>query len=248
MFISNINLPHDKKNGSGFISTIDADGKLNLRWTAEKLNAPKGLYVAGDTLWVTDIDEVKSFDAQSGKWKSTVAVKGSEFLNDITVNKAGEVFVTDSGLNGKGESSGGKRDAIYKIVDGKVSTLVKSKDLQIPNGIYQNGDNFTVTSFADKGVYSVSADGKVSDVTAVAGQIDGIELVKDGDYVVSSWVPKRCATCTTATSGSIMKGKLGGKWTVEIDGINAPADIGYKANEVWIPMFKTDEVRVYPLD
>jgi len=63
MFISNINLPHDKKNGSGFISTIDARGKLNLKWTAEKLNAPKGLYVAGDTLWVTDIDEVKSFDA-----------------------------------------------------------------------------------------------------------------------------------------------------------------------------------------
>jgi len=248
MFISNINLPHDKKNGSGFISTIDADGKLNLKWTAEKLNAPKGLYVAGDTLWVTDIDEVKSFDAKTGKWKSTVAVKGSEFLNDITVNKAGEVFVTDSGLNGKGVSSGGKKDAIYKIVDGKVSTLVKSKDLQIPNGIYQNGDNFTVTSFADKGVYSVSADGKVSDVTAVAGQIDGIELVKDGDYVVSSWVPKTCATCTTATSGSIMKGKLGGKWTVEIDGINAPADIGYKNNEVWIPMFTTDEVRVYPLD
>jgi hypothetical protein len=129
-------LPHDKKAGNGFISRLMSDGRLELKWATENLNAPKGLFCDGDTLWVTDIDEVKSFNSKTGAWISTVKISGSEFLNDITVNKAGDVFVTDSGLNSKGVSSGGKKDAVYKITDGKVSTVKKSKDLKIPNGIY----------------------------------------------------------------------------------------------------------------
>ena len=47
-----------------------------------------------------------------------------------------------------------------------------------------------------------------------------------------------------------MRGKVGGTWKVEIDGINAPADIGYnsKTNDVMIPMFMTNEVRIYSLN
>jgi len=248
-FISNIVLPHDSKAGNGFISTLDAKGKLVLKWATEKLNAPKGLYCAGDTLWVTDIDEVKSFNAKTGKWLTTTKVKGSEFLNDITVNKAGDVFVTDTGLNSKGASSGGSKDAVYKISKGLVSIVRKNKDLALPNGIYQDGDNFVVTSFKDKGIYKLSAKGVISDVTAVAGQIDGIEKVKDGEYIVSSWVPKT-SDKTTVTSGTIMRGAIGGAFKVEIDGIYAPADIGYnsKTNDVMIPMFNTNEVRIYSLN
>ena len=168
-FISNINLPHDKKAGNGFISTLDASGKLVLKWATEKLNAPKGLYVAGETLWVTDIDEVKSYNAKTGKWLTTTKVSGSQFLNDITVDKAGDVFVTDTGLDSKGKSSGGKKDAVYKISKGVVSRVRKNKNLSLPNGIYQDGDGFVVTSFKDKGVYKLSAKGVISDVTAVAG-------------------------------------------------------------------------------
>lgn len=226
-----------------------SDGRLELKWATENLNAPKGLFCDGDTLWVTDIDEVKSFNSKTGAWISTVKISGSEFLNDITVNKAGDVFVTDSGLNSKGVSSGGKKDAVYKITDGKVSTVKKSKDLKIPNGIYQSGEDFIVTSFADKGIYKLSSSGVISDVTPVAGQIDGIEKVQNEEYLISSWVPST-KEATTKTSGSIRRGKLGGEFKVDIDGINAPADIGFnpKTNEVLIPMFKTDEVRIYPLD
>jgi len=252
-FISNIVLPHDSFAKNGFISTLDANNKLTLKWATEKLNAPKGLYVAGDTLWVTDINEVKSFNAKTGKFLTTTLVKGAEFLNDITVNEAGDVFVTDSGLNGKGKTSGGGKDAIYKISKGVVSTVVKNKLLAAPNGIYQDGDGFVVTSFLDKGVYRVSADGKISDDTTVAGEIDGIEKVKD-EYLVSSWVPKTGETkgvsFRTATSGTIMRGKVGGTWRVEVDGLHAPADIGYnsKKNELLIPMFLTNEVRIYSLN
>jgi len=74
--------------------------------------------------------------------------------------------------------------------------------------------------------------------------------VKGGDYMISSWRTKALTHFKqTAYSGSIMRGKLGGKWTVEVDNIHTPADIGYnsKTNELLIPMFLANEVRVYPL-
>jgi hypothetical protein len=47
-----------------------------------------------------------------------------------------------------------------------------------------------------------------------------------------------------------MRGQLGKKWTVEIDNLNAPADIGYnsKTNELYVPLFSSKQVRVYSLD
>jgi len=123
--------------------------------------------------------------------------------------------------------------------------------MDIPNGIVTKGDGFVVTSFGDKGIYELSRSGVISNVTPISSSIDGIEKVKGGDYMISSWRPKTLNLFKdTPYSGSIMRGQLGKKWTVEIDNINAPADIGYnsKTNELYVPMFKSKQVRIYSLD
>jgi hypothetical protein len=85
--------------------------------------------------------------------------------------------------------------------------------------------------------------------TKVAGQIDGIERNETGTYFISSWVGNTSEP-TTTTSGSIRYGEMGKEFQVLVDRINAPADIGLNAltNELYVPMFKDDEVRIYPLD
>src|SRR5512134_222274 len=71
-FVSNIDGGMTTKDGNGFISRLGPDGALLdtafIRGGVNGvvLNAPKGMVVVGDTLWVTDIDAVRAFDKRSG--------------------------------------------------------------------------------------------------------------------------------------------------------------------------------------
>src|SRR5258707_2917915 len=70
-FVSNINGSPTAKDNNGFISRVRPDGAIeNLKFIegghGATLNAPKGLALAGDTLWVADIDAVRAFNARTG--------------------------------------------------------------------------------------------------------------------------------------------------------------------------------------
>ncbi|MGH7718701.1 MAG: hypothetical protein ACREON_07655, partial [Gemmatimonadaceae bacterium] len=66
-FVSNINGSPGERDNNGFISRVRADGTVDsMRFIAGgrggvTLNAPKGMALVGDTLWVTDIDAVRAF-------------------------------------------------------------------------------------------------------------------------------------------------------------------------------------------
>ena len=66
-FVSNINGSPTAKDNNGFISRLKPDGAVeNLKFIeggkgGVVLNAPKGLALHGDTLWVADIDVVRSW-------------------------------------------------------------------------------------------------------------------------------------------------------------------------------------------
>src|SRR6185503_17852593 len=70
--VSNINGSPTAKDNNGFISRVRPDGAIeNLNFieggrAGVTLNAPKGLAVTGDTLWVADIDVVRAFNARTG--------------------------------------------------------------------------------------------------------------------------------------------------------------------------------------
>lgn len=63
--VSNINGEPLAEDGNGFISRVTPDGEVEaLRWIdgeadGVELNAPKGMAVLGDTLYVADIDCVR---------------------------------------------------------------------------------------------------------------------------------------------------------------------------------------------
>ena len=58
-----------EKDGKGFITKLSADGKvLEKRFfppEGQTMNKPKGIWIKGKHLWVTDIDSVWEFDLKT---------------------------------------------------------------------------------------------------------------------------------------------------------------------------------------
>src|SRR5215218_2426529 len=138
-FVANINGDPFGKDNNGFIARLTADGKLDsLKFIAGgrggvTLNAPKGMAIVGDTIWVADIDAVRGFNKRTGAAAGSIRVPGAKFLNDITAGPDGTLYITDSGFGPKFSHPG--PDRIYQIKNKKTTVAFESKDLAGPNGI-----------------------------------------------------------------------------------------------------------------
>lgn len=244
--VSNINgQPLDKDN-NGYISEISPDGTVvNARLVeggkkSVTLNAPKGMAIVGDLLCVADIDTLRLFDRKTGAAKGDIALRGATFANDVASAGDGKlVYVTDSGLNPKFESTG--TDAVYlaDIKHKQAKVLIKSKDLHGPNGLLVTKDSIHVVVFGAAELQTYDLKGKKKgEFTALPnGGLDGIIAVGDEVYV-SSWGAK-----------AIYKGKPGGAFTVAFPDLEAPADIGFdtKRNRVLVPRFMGNAVEAWDI-
>ena len=84
IYVSNISNHPFKKDGSGFISKVDLDGKIvELNWVG-KLNAPKGLTIVNDKLYAADVDELVEIEISTGKITNKFKAYGAVCLNDAT--------------------------------------------------------------------------------------------------------------------------------------------------------------------
>lgn len=174
-FISNVVGESSAKDGNGYISKLAPDGTvLMLRW-AEGLDAPKGMTVLGDTLYVADVDRVVMFDVHDGTERGVVSVEGAKFLNDMTVWN-GDALVSDSGTA-----------SIHKITPDGADLLGASTDWDRINGLLGDRDRLLIATMTAGNLIDLrSADSE--DIIA-SGMInaDGIGLVPGGGYLVSSW-------------------------------------------------------------
>jgi hypothetical protein len=245
--VSNINGKPTDVDNNGFISRLSPDGKVeSLKWIEAgknkvTLNAPKGMGFVGDNLYVADLDTVRIFDRNTGAPTGEVKIPGATFLNDIAVTTDGRVLVSDSALkaSAKGFDPTGS-DAVWSIDKAKkASPVAKSKDLGAPNGLLSGTDKTWVATFGSGELYALDEKGKKSDVKKLPkGSLDGIVLLPGGDVLVASW-----------DANAIYRGKPGGDFTMVVENVKSPADIGYdtKRSRVLVPLFESDEVRAYEI-
>ena len=227
LYVSNINGAPDGKDGNGFISKVGLDGKITeLKW-ATNMDAPKGLGIFNNTLYVSDINRIHEIDIATGKIAKTNVIDSAKFLNDVTVDETGKVYISDSG-NGN----------IYLLENGEVSIW-----LNVPpgvNGLLAEGSNLEIVSFSS-GVFSrIDADKKISVLSDSIDNGDGIEAVGDGGYLVSSW------NGMVHYVGSDLKNSL--LIDTRKDSVSA-ADIEYIAGKklLLVPTFFKDKVVAYEL-
>ena len=144
------------KKGDGRILEVFTNGKKKV--IASGLNDPKGLLAEGNTIYVTDVDEIKkvSFDGEVSPWIGPKDFpRKISFLNDLTIDRNTIIYVSDSGKVVNGERRGG---AVYRISStGKVSLLVDSANdpnIQAPNGLLAFQRGFLMVADFTTGVLS----------------------------------------------------------------------------------------------
>jgi hypothetical protein len=178
LYVSNINGKPLEKDGNGFISQLSVEGKIvNLKWSTG-FNAPKGMGISNEKLYVTDIDRVVSLDSSSGIIAGIFHVKDAVFLNDITVSNDGSVFISDMSMN-----------TIHLIKQGQLSLFLESEKLKRVNGLFfENGYLLAGTENS-----IVKIDIKKKEITTLidgTGKIDGLEALEEDLYVISDWSGK----------------------------------------------------------
>ena len=243
--VSNINGAPLAADNNGFISRVSPTGEvLALKWieggvAGVSLDAPKGMALVGDTLYLSDITRIRMFHRVSGQPLGELAVEGATFLNDVAAGPDGSVYFTDSGLQVGEEGlvpSGSA--AVYRLRGGVVTALVRGDPLQVPNGLVLQGDNLWMVGFGGNELARV-ADGTREDIVSLpAGSLDGVEFTVDGGVLISSWEGQ-----------AVYYGPVGGPFTTVVSQVEAPADIGYDAarHRVLVPLFNANEVRILPL-
>lgn len=82
-------------DGKGGVGKLGLDGTHYTYWI-HGLNSPKGLGRHGNRLYVADISYVAVIDIAKGRIEKKIPIEGATGLNDITVDDAGIVYVSDS--------------------------------------------------------------------------------------------------------------------------------------------------------
>jgi hypothetical protein len=244
-FISNINGQPLAADNNGYISRVNPDTlQMDAKWIeggkpGVTLDAPKGMAVAGDILYVADITTVRKFDRKTGAPKGEIKIPGSSFLNDLA-SDGPSVYVSDSGLKagagGSFESSG--TDAVWKIVGNKAQRIANGPDLKRPNGVEVVNGKVWVVTFGANELYQLENGKKTNVVTLPKGSLDGLVHLDDGSFLVSSWDGK-----------AVYRGPQSGPFTPVLENINAPADIGYdtKRKRLLVPHFMDSIVTIHPM-
>ena len=237
------------KDGDGYISELDAQGALVDRRSFPRegdppLNAPKGMAVIGNRLFVTDIDRIVGYDLASRKQVFEAVVSGgpAKFFNDLAVESDTTLLVTDT-----------LRNALYRYDLGNKTFSLVAVDMPGANGLALDRTRNLAyvaaigANFGGGDLYSVALDGdaKARRIGDVHGLFDGIALV-DGKLLLSDWKsvsePVPGALTLHATDGTLAS-------TLSTPELHGPADFDYDATQrlLWIPDMQNNRVVIVPL-
>ena len=260
--ISNVNGGLMDADGNGFISRLAPDGTvMDLKWIAGgtsnvTLDAPKGMALVGDTLFVADVNVVRSFDRKSGQPLGKVAIVSASFLNDVAAAPDNTLYVSDSGFaNVKGLSVPQKNgaDTIYTLdARGVVGVLVKGAELGQPNGLLADAEGVWVANLAGQ-ILRVSKQGQQKVVATLPPGLDGLALTEAGKLIVSSW--QTSTVYAGSPPGFAAPGGVSapggdaaspGAFEPAIADLESPGDLTYdpKRHQLVVPLFKQNAVYI----
>ena len=239
-FVSNVNGVPAERDKNGFITKLDKNLNVISKEFIKngtggiELNAPKGMVIIGDILYVTDISSVRGYNKKTGENTADIDLKdkGAKFLNDITADRDENLYISDMTAN-----------IIYKIETkngNKVSEFCRGEELDQPNGLAfdpKTGD-LLVAAWGGK-FLSIDKDGKISFfLEEKKVGLDGIDYDDAGNIYVSSF-----------QEGEIYKITPDKQITIYKKGLKTPADISVdrKKGLLLAPLMSVDKIETFDL-
>jgi hypothetical protein len=178
------------KDGKGKITKVSLDGKILedgfLPAKGQTLNKPKGIWIQGNRLWVTDIDSVWVFDLKTKQGKKLDLPV--TFANDPAV-MGNALYVSDnrSDMLVRVEPA----DFLQTKADPRITVVFKDKSVN-PNGLYP-GKNGALLMVGQKGkedprgIYSMAPGKDPELLSDKIGMLDGLYLMSNGDVLATDW-------------------------------------------------------------
>lgn len=224
LFVSQIDGDPSAMDGQGSIAKMSLDGDLDKTDWVTGLNAPKGMAVFDGKLYVADINQLVVINIKSAEIEKKITVPSAQFLNDVTVDFKGTIYISDT-----------KTNKVHRYEKDVVDDyLLKAESA---NGLKAIGSNLILG--AGTHLYLVDKDKNRLQIAAGFAQpIDGVESVGKGDFLVSCW------------QGLLYYVHLDGKVELLMDSqkeaINT-ADIGFDSvtQTVYVPNFAKNSVTAY---
>jgi hypothetical protein len=214
-----VSLIGDPENNDGAVVTLDSTGRVTrtlIRASGAKpLVDPTGMSIRGSTLWVNDVTRMRSYDLRTGAAGRTVHIPGSIFVNDLAVDRRGNLWASDC-----------ETRSLYRVsAAGRVTRLRLPKRFRgLPNGVALHPDSgeiwfvtFNESAVGGAQVGRVSPAGVFTEVISSPRlrQLDGLAFVGRTAYI------------SDFGNGNIWKLSASGRLTRRAVVAGSPADISY---------------------
>ena len=162
-----------RKQGNGFLTLLSPQGET-LDWrVVEGLDAPLGMAMLGDRLYLVDNNRLKIFDWPEYRLYKSIELE-TAVANDLAVSSDGTVYITDTA----------KHQVIRILPDGTQSVVTGKAQFKGANGIalkdgnlYIGGERLWRVSLSDDSVETLGPDWLTD--------IDGIEFEPGGTVQIT---------------------------------------------------------------
>jgi hypothetical protein len=252
--VSNSNGGRGSADGNGFISRVSPDGTvLALKWidgtAGAGLDAPKGMALVGDRLYVVDLSTLRSFDRKTGAALGQVAIGGAQFLSDVSASPDGKLYVSDSSLGRPKLAGGGKgkkapaepvadaplqhngKDAIFVVDEqGVARPFAQGEELGQPTGLLADRGGVWVTSLKGE-LYRLTADGKrVANAQLPGTGLQGLIETETGRLALAAASTSSVYIGRRPPEGEVGGAPVPGGFDPLITDLTLPGDLGYDRN------------------
>ena len=224
LFVSNIG--DFQKEGSGSVSKVGLDGEIIHNHWITGLTATKGMGLYNNLLYAAEQTTIAVIDTKKGVIRQRIEVEGAQFLNDVTIDKKGNVYVSDS-----------RTGKVHRIKQGKVSVYIDN--LNGVNGLLADGNDLFI--LADGLLMKADSEKNMTTLAeGIEGGADGIVKVNENEFIVTGW-----EGIIYYISDSGVKKVLS---DTRDDQINS-ADLGYNPADkiIYIPTFSKNSFVAYRL-
>lgn len=184
LYVSNYNWRTPvEQEGTDYLSLISLEGKIVKEKWITGLSSPLGMEIHNDQLYVVERWGVRIIDLESEQTVNKIAIDNTVFLNDLSIDEAGQVFVTDSNTG-----------YVYKITIDTANTnkaanvLLWRTDAELAeaNGIHAEKDSILFGVSSDHSLKRLDLASNTFNTLASfdSGIVDGIQNYRDG-YLIS---------------------------------------------------------------